>query len=373
MQCSRIVIAPDSFKGSLAAPAVARALATGIRHNAPAAEIIEAPMADGGEGTLDCVAVACPGQRRPVNLTGIHGHSIAADWYWADDGTAYIESAAALGLPLVADQHQAPAIWQRSSAALGALIRDALDAGCQSLVVGLGGSACNDAGLGMLTELGLVARDAHGEQVPADLSGLLRLESVETQALDPRLTGVRIRALCDVDNPLLGQTGAAYVYGPQKGLENGDLAPVDAAFARFAEALNAADAENRPGAGAAGGLGFALAVLGADLESGAEGLLRLTGLASTLTRADWVITGEGRTDAQTLSGKTALAVARAADPTPTLLVSGQIVADLRPELAEYFTSCYSLAEHSGSVEGASADPEHWLAAIGQALVAMPCR
>ncbi|NNC24077.1 glycerate kinase [Salinisphaera sp. USBA-960] len=365
MSSPRVVLAPDSFKGSLDAPAVANALADGIRSVAPQSDIVRAPMADGGEGTLACVAAACDGRWRSVTMTGIHGRPVTADWYQGVDGTAYIESAAVLGLPLITHTSDAPSIWHRSSAPLGALIRHVLDAGCISLVVALGGSACNDAGLGLLTELGLCAFDTNDKAVADGPADLLRLARIEHCALADWRQDIDVRVLCDVDNPLLGERGATYVFGPQKGLDDTDLASVDTAFARFVDQLGADESSRRPGAGAAGGLGFALATLGATLEPGGDGLLELTGLRDALPEADYVITGEGRTDAQTLAGKTALAIARAADPAPTVLVSGAIDEAVRPRLAAEFSACYSLAEQSGSIDAAQADTAYWLREVGR--------
>lgn len=367
MTAKTIVIAPDSFKGSLSAIDVARALAEGLAaHDEPPATEI-APMADGGEGLLDAVATTCDGHWQTTSLVGIHGHSLKAPWYAMANGPAVLESAAVLGLPLIEAMVDAPPLARRSSYALGVLIADALDAGATDLAVGLGGSACNDAGLGLLAALGAVPYDSDGRLIEPSMNGLLSLARLDLSGLDSRLGGVRIRVLCDVDNPLLGATGASRVYGPQKGLTEDDIVEVESAFEHLADITGAGDQAGWPGTGAAGGLGFALTLLGGQLESGAEAVLAMTGLAARMQQARCVITGEGRSDRQTLAGKLPLAVAGAARPTPTLLVCGAIDDNARAELASHFASTYTLAERAGSVEAAIAEPSRWLFEIGQGL------
>ncbi|HET7313372.1 glycerate kinase [Salinisphaera sp.] len=362
-----VVIAPDSFKGSLSAVDVARAIAHGLaEHDHPPTTEI-APMADGGEGLLDAVATTCDGHWQNVTLVGVHGRCLDAPWYAMADGPAVLESAAVLGLPLIEAMGGAPPLAERSSYALGTLIADALDSGATEIAVGLGGSACNDAGLGMLVALGAVAYDNPGNRLTPSMNGLLSLARLDLSGLDSRLAGAHIRVLCDVDNPLLGESGASRIYGPQKGLTEDDIAAVEAAFEHLAEATGARAKTLWPGSGAAGGLGFALALVGGRLESGAEAALEMTGLARRMSSAACVITGEGRSDRQTLSGKLPLAVAKAAAPTPTLLVCGAIADDARADLARHFAGTYTLVERAGSVEAAIAEPARWLFEIGREL------
>lgn len=369
MANNTVVIAPDSFKGSLSAIDVAKAIAEGLAADDNPPHTVIAPMADGGEGLLDAVATTCDGHWQTTTLVGIHGQSLDAPWYAMAEGPVVLESAIVLGLPLIEAMDDAPLLAERSSYALGTLIADALDSGGADLAIGLGGSACNDAGLGMLAALGAIPYDAAGKVIAPSMNGLLSLARLDLSGLDSRLADVRIRVLCDVDNPLLGADGASRVYGPQKGLTAEDIAEVEAAFEHLADTTSARDKTEWPGSGAAGGLGFALALIGGRLESGAEAVLKMTGLAERMSQATCVITGEGRSDRQTLSGKLPLAVARAARPTPTLLVCGAIADDARAELETYFAGTYTLVERAGSVEAAIAEPARWLFEIGADLVA----
>lgn len=376
----RIVLAPDSFKGSASALEVAHALGEGLQTALPHARLTLAPMADGGEGTLDCVAAAFQGRWAQVGVQAIHGAPVDARWYLTDDGRAIVESAEVLGLPLVQASADAPTLHARGSAALGALIAAVLDEGVHELYIGLGGSACNDAGLGLLIALGATAHDAGGNPVEPTMDGLLALDTLDLSGLDPRLAQTTIHVLCDVDNPLLGAGGASRVYGPQKGLTDADIDAVEHAFAHMAACSSARALTEKPGSGAAGGLGFALALLGGDLQPGANTLMDMTGLRDALAAADLVITGEGRSDTQTLSGKLPLAIARAAAPTPTVLLSGAIADDAVDALAERFAGCFTLVERAGSADAALAQPLHWVrhaaAEIGrdaEALIAAATR
>ena len=322
-------------------------------------------MADGGEGTLDCVAAACRGAWRQTTIDAIHGRPVAAEWYDCGDGLAVIESARVLGLPLVQTHADAPGIHQRSSHALGVLLRTVLDAGARRILVGLGGSACNDAGLGLLTALGCVPNGRDGHSLTPDMNGLIALDTLSCASLDPRLAHTDIRVLCDVDNPLLGARGASRIYGPQKGLGDDEIEAVDAACHRLAQIWQETDLGNRPGSGAAGGLGFALAAIGGQLQPGADTLIEMTGLRARLATADRVITGEGRSDAQTLSGKLPLTIARLAPAGRTVLVSGAIDTQARQALDRYFVACHALTDYAGSSRAAQLEPARWLRHAGQ--------
>ncbi|MES1938852.1 glycerate kinase [Salinisphaera sp. T5B8] len=354
-----IVIAPDSYKGSATALEIAHALAEGLQTVLPHARLTLAPMADGGEGTLDCLAAGRAVHWQHTSLVAIHGERIDARWF-CDGATAVLESAQVLGLPLIEAQPDAPALQARGSYALGELITAALDRDIHDLVIGLGGSACNDAGLGLLSALGARARAVDGSAVEPTMAGLLALDRIDLTDLDPRLQHTRIRVLCDVDNPLLGERGASRVYGPQKGLSAADIEAVEAAFTRLAESAAPSGLAHTVGSGAAGGLGFALALIGGELTPGANSLMDMTGLRETLAGADLVITGEGRSDTQTLAGKLPLAIADTAKPAPTALISGAIAQEARAELARHFAGCYTLVERAGSLEAALAQPLHWV-------------
>ncbi len=249
---------------------------------------------------------------------------------YVEDGTesALIESARCLGLTLPTMQARDP--MARGSGALGECVRARLDAGIRRFVIGLGGSATNDAGLGLLMSLGLRAMDSHGRIVSPNLQGVMNVAALDVSGMDARLADCELTILCDVDAPLCGPTGATLIFAPQKGLPADMLAAVDAAVERFAglaEVSFAVSARYMPGSGAAGGLGFALALLSGRLVSGADYVIEQTHLVDRLHGADWVLTGEGRSDAQTLQGKLPLkvAVAARAAGTKVALLSGDVV------------------------------------------------
>lgn len=314
----RLVIAPDKFKGSLEAAEVAAAVAAGLEEAGWAAEVHRVPMADGGEGTVDAAISAGYGARR-VQVSGPLGDPVTAT-IAVDDATAtaVIEMAAASGLGVLpTDERGEPRrdALAASSHGTGELIVAALDAGCRRIVLGVGGSANTDGGAGLLVALGVRLLDDQGRPVPDGGGGLGRLVSAEVDGLDPRLTETELVLAADVTNPLLGPRGAATVFGPQKGASPDDVAVLDANLARLVEALAAAagdrarTAADLPGAGAAGGVGYAALFLGAARRPGIEVVMDLVDLDAVLTGADAVITGEGSLDGQSLGGKTPLGVA----------------------------------------------------------------
>lgn len=324
----KIVIAPDSFKESLSAPQVAEAIATGWRQVYPDAEILLRPMADGGEGTVDAVLAASGGERRELQVRGPLGDSVAAHWGWLGDATAVLEMAAASGLHWVPrDQRDAT---QACSYGTGELILAALDAGATRIILGLGGSATNDGGAGLLRALGVRFLDAEGRELPPGGLALKSLSQIDLTQLDPRLLQVQVEVAADVDNPLCGPRGASHVFGPQKGANAGQVAALDAALAHYARVFAATlgeDHANFPGVGAAGGLGFAArALLKARFRPGIELVAELSGLAEAVQGADLVITGEGRLDSQSLHGKTPVGVARvaAAAKVPVIALVGSL-------------------------------------------------
>ncbi|SCE39804.1 glycerate kinase [Streptomyces sp. DvalAA-14] len=311
---ARVLIAADKFKGSLTAVEVAAHVETGLRRVVRGLSIESVPVADGGDGTVDA-AVAAGFERRTLRVTGPLGEPVEAA-YALRGGTAVVEMAEASGL-----RHLPPGVFAPLAATTygtGELLRAALDAGAGTIVLGVGGSATNDGGAGMLSALGARLLDADGAPVAPGGGPLATLATVDLTDLDPRLATAQIVLASDVDNPLLGPTGAAGVYGPQKGASPEDVAVLDAALGRYAEVLAAAGlsagaAARAPGAGAAGGIGFAAIVaLGAVFRPGIEVLLEVLGFEDALGRADLVITGEGSLDEQTLSGKAPLGVAQAA-------------------------------------------------------------
>jgi glycerate kinase len=260
------------------------------------------PVADGGEGTVD-VFLAAGAVERTVTVSGPLGLPVSAG-YALRDGCAVIEMAAASGLPLAGP---APRVWDATTIGTGELLRDALDRGATQIVLGIGGSATNDGGAGALAALGVRFLDAAGADVSPTPAGLRRLDAIDAAGLDPRLADVRIDIACDVVNPLLGPAGASAVYGPQKGAGAADVAALDEVLARYAALAVAAtgrDLRDLPGSGAAGGLGYGLATFaGAHLGPGFPLIARACGLPAALAGARWCFSGEGRIDAQTLSGK----------------------------------------------------------------------
>ncbi|GEJ58373.1 glycerate kinase [Anaeromyxobacter diazotrophicus] len=311
----RIVIAPDSFKGSLSALAVAEAMERGARAVWADAEVRKVPIADGGEGTVAALVTATQGRLEERTVRGPLGEPVRARWGVLGDGaTAVIEMAAASGLPLVPKERRDPRVT--TTYGTGELVRAALDAGLSKLVVGIGGSATNDGGAGLARALGARFLDDAGAELPEGGAALARLARVDLSGLDPRLASAQVLVACDVDNPLTGPRGASAVYGPQKGATPEMVQELDAAlghYARVAQAATGRDVARLPGAGAAGGLGAGLLFFTpARLRPGVEIVLETTGFAALVQGADLVLTGEGRTDFQTAMGKAPVGVAQAA-------------------------------------------------------------
>ncbi|MBI1754004.1 MAG: glycerate kinase [Acidobacteria bacterium] len=323
----RIIVAPDSYKGSLPALGVAEAMARGIRAVFPDAEILKVPIADGGEGTVEALAAATGGRIVRTEVRGPLGEPVQAHWGVSGDGrTAFIEMAAASGLPLVPEGRRDPRIT--STYGTGQLLKAAMDAGLARLVVGIGGSATNDGGAGMARALGARFLDAEGRELPEGGAALARLARIDLSGLDPRLREASILVACDVDNPLCGPRGASAVYGPQKGATPEMVAELNAAlavFARVAAAATYREVAQRPGAGAAGGLGAGLLFFtDAKLQPGVSVVLDATGFDALVQTADLIMTGEGRTDVQTAMGKAPLGVAEVAKHygVPVICLSG---------------------------------------------------
>jgi glycerate kinase len=340
-----VVIAPDSFKGSLNAGQVAAAIAAGVRVARPDSIIRICPMADGGEGTLDAM-LSVGGQRHIVNVQGAGQHQRCAVTGLMEDGSGIVETAEIVGIT-DSDGMAMPVIW-RSTKGVGEAILHLLDRGVNRFFVALGGSSTNDAGAGLLVGLGLKLFDAVGNAVcpvPAKLATVTR---VDVSGLDERLKHIELVAMSDVNNPLTGENGATAVFGPQKGVTADQVSTVDSVLGHFAGLVEAAfqcSVHNEPGSGAAGGLGFALRILGGRFDSGAEIVAHTVGLDKALNGADWLITGEGRSDRQTLHGKAPFVASQHASKlgVPTTLLSGSIDTSALPRLAEYFSSCFSPA------------------------------
>lgn len=328
----KIVIAPDSFKESLSALEVAEALETGFSKIWPNAEYVKIPMADGGEGTVQSLTDATEGRLKTVSVRAPLGNTVDAAFGISGDGkTAIIEMAAASGLHLVPPPQRNP--LHTTSYGTGELIRAALDEGVEKIILGIGGSATNDGGCGMLQALGARFSDRQGKTIRSGGIGLADLAGINLSGLDARLARVRIETACDVDNPLCGGNGASAVFGPQKGASPHMAAILDKALQNFADIaerdLNISIAQH-PGAGAAGGMGGGLLLLpNTSLKSGVQIVIEAVNLADAVRHADLVITGEGRMDAQSIRGKTPVGVARTAKQfnKPVIAVVGSLRED----------------------------------------------
>lgn len=337
----RIVVAPDKLKGSLGAIGAAEAIARGAARAAPGASIVSKPVADGGEGTVEALVAATNGAYRTARVTGPFADDpkVEARYGMLGDGrTAVLEMAAASGLALLDPKRRDP--LRTTTFGTGELIRAALDAGAERLVVGIGGSATNDGGAGMAQALGFALLDAEGRPIPPGGAGLERLDRIEVGGRDPRLGATPIRVACDVDNPLCGPRGASAVYGPQKGADPETVNRLDAALERFARIVErdlGVAVKDVPGAGAAGGLGAGLlAFAKGEMVSGIAMVLDAIGLADELRGADLCLTAEGRIDGSSAEGKAVVGVARAARAAgcPTFALAGSIGAGAERTRAE---------------------------------------
>ena len=324
----RIVVAPDSYKGSVSAVAVAQAMRLGIQAVFPDAEVVQIPIADGGEGTVEALITATGGQLRHTKVTGPLGEPLLAHWGILGDGrTAVIEMATASGLPLIPHERRDPR--RTTTYGTGELIHAALDAGLRRIILGIGGSATNDGGAGMARALGVRFRNTTGDDLDVHGGASLRhIGDIDTRGLDPRLLECEITVACDVDNPLCGPRGASVVFGPQKGASPDVVAELDVALAHYAAHARAATGRHvaeEPGAGAAGGLGAGMLFFTpARLLPGVDIVLEAVGFSALVASASFVITGEGRTDFQTAFGKAPVGVAKVAKRfgVPVFCVSG---------------------------------------------------
>jgi glycerate 2-kinase len=325
MTAPHVVIAPDKFKGSLTGPQVAGHIAAGLRRVRPGTPLVSMPVADGGDGTVEA-AVACGFDRREIDVAGPTGDRVTAGYAVRGD-TAIVELAEASGLHRLPGGVKAP--LTASSFGTGEVIDDAIRAGARLIVLGLGGSACTDGGAGMAAALGARLLDGAGAELASGGGALRELRSVDASEVSQRLRGITVIVAGDVDNPLLGRSGAAAVYGPQKGAVTREIRCLEAGLSTLDAVVRrdlGVEAATVPGAGAAGGVGFgAMAFLNAELKPGIAYLLDLLGFADALHGARLVITGEGSLDRQTLRGKAPMGVARAAvrADVPVIAVAGR--------------------------------------------------
>lgn len=365
----RVVVAPDKFKGSLTAVQAAAAIAAGFAAAHPDAVIVQLPVADGGEGTVDAALTAGFTPHRVV-VQGPTGQPVTAVLA-VREGTAVIEMAEASGLRLLPLARPAP--LTASSYGTGELVRAALDAGASRIVLGVGGSASTDGGAGMAQALGAQLLDAAGRQVPPGGAGLAQLHRIEVADFDARLADTEVVVASDVDNPLCGPRGAAAVYGPQKGATADDVATLDSALAHYAQLLRRdlnIEVADVPGAGAAGGTGAgALAFLGARLTSGIALLLEVVGFAEAIRGADLVITGEGSLDAQSLHGKAPIGVARAAGGIPVIALVGRLEVHAEQLRAVGITGARALLELEPDAAIAQRDAERLLTELAGQVAA----
>jgi glycerate 2-kinase len=330
----KIVIAPDSFKESMTAAEVCRAVEAGFKKTFPHAEYVYVPVGDGGEGTVTSVVDATGGEMVEVEATGPLGEKVDAFYGVTGDGkTAVIEMAAASGLHLVPREMRNPCVT--TTHGTGELILDALDRGVERIVLGLGGSATNDGGAGMASALGVKFLNVNGEELPAGGEALRELLTIDVSGLDVRLQSVKVDVACDVTNPLTGPHGASAVFGPQKGATPEMVGILDESLKRYAEVVErnlGVAVDELPGAGAAGGLGAGVvAFLDGKLQSGIDLVLDVIHFEDAVQDADLVIVGEGRIDSQTIHGKAPVGVAKRAkavvDGVPVVAIAGSIGPD----------------------------------------------
>jgi glycerate 2-kinase len=357
----KVVVAPNAFKGTMSASQAASAIAHGVREVFPDADVVEVPVADGGDGTVEALVAANHGRLRKVKVEGPLGDPVDAGYGQFGDSGAVIELAAASGLTLISPESRDPR--KTSTYGFGQLLLAARQPGVVHFLVGIGGSATNDGGAGMAQALGYRLLDAHGDALPRGGAALARLEHIDAGGHEPWAPPISIRVACDVTNPLTGPEGASAVYGPQKGADPDAVRELDAALSRLADVIErdlGKDVRNIPGAGAAGGAGAGLvAFLGAQLVPGAPLVVDASGFNAKLEGADLVITGEGRADEQTAYGKAPGEVARRAKAAgvPVLLIAGSKGPGWEALNSLGVTSVVTLGEEGSDPRQALGDPQ----------------
>ncbi len=366
----KIVIAPDSYKESLSAMEVASTIEQGFRQVLPHATYIKLPVADGGEGTVQSMIDATNGHLVKLNVTGPLNQQVAAHYgilgdrssQHHHDKTAVIEMASASGLHHVAIDERNPLIT--TSYGTGELIVNALDSGINHIIIGLGGSATNDGGVGMLQALGVKFLDKNGTEINFGGAALSTIDTIDISGLHPKLQDCTIEVACDVNNPLCGEQGASAIFGPQKGATPEMVKQLDQALSHFADktlTTGISECRNQAGAGAAGGMGYAvLAYLNANLRPGINIVMETVELASKLVDADLVITGEGRLDSQTLMGKTPMGVAKEANKLgiPVIAIAGCVSDDANVLLEHGFKAIFSVTPRAMELKQVLASAKH---------------
>ncbi|MGQ8821480.1 glycerate kinase [Bibersteinia trehalosi] len=351
----KIIIAPDSFKESLTALEVANAIEQGFKHVFPYAEFCKVPMADGGEGSVQSLVDATNGSLVEVEVTAPLGNKTTAFFGLSGDKqTAFIEMAAASGLHLVPFEQRNPLIT--TTFGTGELIKAALDCGVKKIILGIGGSATNDGGVGMLQAVGFSFKNAKGEEIGFGGGALNQIDTISLEKRDPRLTQVEFEVACDVDNPLCGERGAAAVFAPQKGATASMVTLLDNALAHFANIVHQKldiEIADKAGAGAAGGMGAGLLLLPkVQLKAGVQIIIEATNLAEKIQNADLVITGEGRMDAQSIAGKTPIGVAKLAKQfgKPVIAIVGCLRDDYSVVYQHGIDAVFPIIKQLGSLE-----------------------
>ena len=352
----KIIIAPDSFKGSMTAAQACAVVSAGALLAVPDAEVVCVPMADGGEGTVQSLIDGLGGTFVSCEVDDPLGRPHTAVYGLTHDGMAVIEMAQASGLLLLAEGERDPLVT--STYGTGQLIKDALDQGARRFIIGIGGSATNDGGAGMAQALGYGFFDENGDEPARGGGALAGLARIDASGADERLSACRFTVACDVDNPLLGPCGASAVFGPQKGATPEKVDMLEEALSNFAYRLRedmGKDVAGIPGAGAAGGLGAGcLAFLGAELKRGVDIVIEATGLKEKIKGADLVISGEGRTDSQTLGGKTVYGILKLAEAlsVPVIVISGSLTKDADELLKHGAVGLFSIMEEGVTLEKA---------------------
>ena len=366
----RVVIAPQSFKGSVSGPDAARAIEEGVRRIFPEAETVLIPVADGGDGTLDALVDATAGRTFANRVNGPLRGRVRARWGVMGDGkTAVIEMAQASGLALLAYKDRNPR--HTTTYGTGQLIKRALERGYRRIIVGMGGSATNDGGAGMAWALGARFYDAKGHPLPPGGASLSRLATIDVSRLHPDLKRTEIIAASDVENPLCGPEGASAVYGPQKGASARTVQSLDKALQRYATVIRESlgvDVADRPGAGAAGGLGAGLmAFCGGQVQSGIDIVCEAVDFDARLKGADLVITGEGRTDASTVYNKAPVGVARRAAPLgiPVIVLAGSLGRGFEAVYEHGITAAMSIVDRPMSMRGSGSRTSEMLASAAE--------
>jgi len=369
----KVVLAPNAFKGSLTAVEAAEAMARGVTRACDSAAIVRVPVADGGDGLTEVLLDALQGEIRTVTVKGPRGDPVQASFCYVPKlDLAAIEMATASGLALLPEGQRNPLLT--TTYGTGQLIAAALDLGVSHIIIGIGGSATNDGGIGMAAALGMRFLDSNGQPVEPVGGALQAIQRIDTSGLNPRINKVRFEAICDVDNPLLGPKGAAYVYGPQKGATPEQIKELDAGLANLAAVIESdlgLDIRTLPGAGAAGGLGAGLrAFLNAELRRGVDLVLDLVGLEEKLDSADLVLTTEGQIDFQTAYGKApaGVAIRARARGIPCIALAGSVGGGLQELHAIGINAVFSLCPGPVSLEQAMQRGAEYLEAATEQAV-----